>query len=208
MSLFLLGLTGSIGTGKSTTAKMLGRLKLPIFDADHVVHQLLEKDESVIQAIADIFPDCIKQGHVCRATLGSRVAHSKEDLRALEDIIHPRVQGACRTFISECRNNGTPLAVLEIPLLYEKGYDLLCDKVIVTVCQPELQRQRVMARPGMTQDKFDMICANQINSPQKAARADFVLVTDDGELATFRGLRHILTQIRSFDESPHAQHCS
>lgn len=208
MSLFLLGLTGSIGTGKSTTAQMMRDLNLPVFDADQEVHRLLSDDTDVVTAISKAFPECVQGGRVNRQTLGARVARTSDDLRLLEKVIHPRIQEACRTFIATCRSNGVSFAVLEIPLLYEKGYELLCDKVIVTVCQEALQKERVMARPGMTQEKYDMIAANQINGAQKAARADYVLITDNGELETLQGLRQILSDIGFLEEGSHAQHCS
>jgi dephospho-CoA kinase len=192
---YLLGLTGSIGTGKSTTARMLGRLKIPVHDADAEVHQLLEHDKDVLTIVGMLFPECLEHGKLNRMRLGLRVFHDRLALSQLEEILHPRVRHLCEVFITKHAKLGTPLAVLDIPLLFEAGYAPLCDKIIVTTCEPTLQRERVLSRPGMVLEKFQKIIENQMPAAEKEKRADFLVNTTHGRLDTFRQLRHILDHV-------------
>jgi dephospho-CoA kinase len=195
MKPYFLGLTGSIATGKSTTARMLRRLHIPVFDADEEVHRLLSHDEAVFELVKNLFLETIVEGRIERAKLGSLVFQDEKALAGLEEILHPRVKSACQRFMAEQTKKHTPLAVLDIPLLFEKGYEALCDKVMVTTCRGELQQERVMARPGMTLEKFKKITDRQLSLEEKTARADFILTTNTHRLETFRQLRDILDQV-------------
>lgn len=195
MKPYFLGLTGSIGTGKSTTARMLRRVHIPVYDADEEVHRLLNQDEAVFTLVKNLFPETIVEGRIERSKLGARVFQDKKALADLEEILHPCVKSAARRFMTEQAKKNTPLAVLDIPLLFEKGYEPLCDKVMVTTCRPELQQERVMARPDMTLEKFKKITDHQLSLEEKTARADFILTTNTHRLETFRQLREILDQV-------------
>ena len=195
MTSYFLGLTGSIGTGKSTTARMLRHLKIPVYDADKEVHRLLSEDKEVFICLKDLFPETIIDGHIDRKKLGAHVFHNKTALCQLEEILHPRVKNATLEFMQDHTQKGTLLAVLDIPLLFEKGYEPLCHKIIVTTCRPELQQERVMARPSMTLEKFKKITQHQLSLEEKNARADFILTTNTHRLETFRQLREILDQV-------------
>lgn len=195
MTSYFLGLTGSIGTGKSTTARMLSRLQIPVYDSDKEVHRLLNQDKEVFRLIQEQFPEAIVDERIDRSKLGACVFDDKTALCQLEKILHPRVKNSILSFIQDQTQKKTPLAVLDIPLLFEKGYAPLCHKIIVTTCRPELQQERVMARPGMTLEKFKKITQSQLSLEEKNARADFILTTNTHRLETFRQLREILDQV-------------
>lgn len=196
MTPYTIGLTGSIGTGKTTTARMFRRLGIPVHESDQEVHDLLENDKDVIQSIEQIFPFCVKEGVIDRLSLGLVVFDEPEALRKLEDILHPKVRERHKIFIEEHCHQKTPVVVLDIPLLFEAGYEGMCDSVIVTTCAPSIQRNRVLKRPGMILEKFKKILENQFSSVEKQQRGDYVLETGYGRLDTFRRLRPILEKMR------------
>ena len=172
---FILGLTGSIGMGKSAVAAMFDELGVPVFDADATVHALQGPNGALLGAIERAFPGATGPEGVDRAKLGAAVFGDPEKLRLLESIVHPEVGAMRQAFLAE--NAATPLIVFDIPLLYEKTGPQGLDAVVVVSAPAEVQRQRVLARSGMTPEKFERILALQVLDAQKRARADFVIDT-------------------------------
>jgi dephospho-CoA kinase len=171
----ILGLTGSIGMGKSTVATMLRELGVPVFDADAAVHVLQGPDGALLPAIEAAFPDTTGPEGVDRPRLGTLVFGNPEQLARLEGIVHPAVAKMRRDFLRD--NADRPVVVFDIPLLFEKGGDRGLDAVVVVSASAEDQRARVLVRPGMTEEKFAQILALQVPDAEKRARADFVIDT-------------------------------
>lgn len=176
--MIILGLTGSIGTGKSTTAGMFRELGVPVHDSDATVHALYGGE--AVGPVGEAFPAAISDGVVDRKALAAELAARPDGFSRLEAIIHPLVRRKEAEFLLKQRTAGARLVVLDIPLLFETGADERVDKVLVVTCEPETQRQRVLARPGMTEEKFAMLMARQMPDVQKRQRADFVVKTDNG----------------------------
>ncbi len=175
----VLGLTGSIGMGKSATAAMFSALKVPVHDSDAAVHALYGPGGAAARAIGEAFPGTLTpEGGVDRPALRAAVLGDAENLARLEAIVHPLVREESCAFLT--RNAGAPLVVLDIPLLFETGAEARCDAVLVVTAPPELQRARVLARPGMTEAALDAILAKQMPDAEKRARADFVIDTSRG----------------------------
>lgn len=173
--MIVLGLTGSIGMGKSTAGEMFSDRDIPVISADEIVHQLYSGEAAPL--IEAAFPGTVESGVVNRAELSRAVMNNAAAFRKLEAIIHPLVETKRKEFVENQRRKGVALVVLDIPLLYEGGGEMAVDKVVVVSCDPEQQRERVLRRPGMTQDKFDAILARQVPDEEKRARADFVIDT-------------------------------
>jgi dephospho-CoA kinase len=171
----LVGLTGSIGMGKSTAARMLNQMGVPVFDADAEVHRLQGPGGALIPAIEAAFPGTTGPDGVDRAALGAQVFGNDVALARLERLVHPAVAEAQAEFMAD--NRHAPLVVLDIPLLFEKSGWSLVDRIIVVSASPEEQRRRVLARPGMTAGKFEEILARQTPDAEKRARADFIIDT-------------------------------
>jgi dephospho-CoA kinase len=171
----IVGLTGSIGMGKSTVAAMLRDLGVPVFDADAEVHRLQAPGGAMLPQIEAAFPGTTGPDGLDRARLGALVFNDAEALARLERIVHPAVGAAQAAFMAA--NAGAPIIVLDIPLLFEKGGFSAVDRILVVSAPPEEQRRRVLARPGMTSDKFEAILARQTPDEQKRARADHVIDT-------------------------------
>lgn len=186
----VLGLTGSIGMGKSTVAKMFAAEGVPVFDADAAVHRLQGPDGALVDEIEVHFPGTTGPEGVNRSALAERVLGEPEKLRRLEALVHPAVAQARRDFLAA--NRAAPLVVLDIPLLFEAGGAKEVDKVVVVSAAPEVQRARTLARPGMTPEKFDRILARQLPDAEKRARADFVVPTDVSPDETRASVRRIL----------------
>jgi dephospho-CoA kinase len=176
--MIVLGLTGSIGMGKSVTAEMFREMGVPVHDSDAVVHELYEGE--AIAAIADKFPQAVLDGVVDRQALGKLVIGEPQAMRELEEIVHPLVAEKRREFLDNAKKQDCPLVVLDIPLLFETGSENLCDKILAVTAPAEVQRERVLSRPGMTVDKFDWILASQIADAIKTEKADYVLDTSLG----------------------------
>lgn len=172
----LLGLTGSIGMGKSTVAAMFADAGVPVFDADAAVHRLQGAGGALLPAIAARFPGTVGPDGVDRAALGAAVLGDDAGLRDLEAIVHPAVRAARAAFI--LRHSAAPMMVFDVPLLFETGGDRDMDRVAVVSAAPDVQRARVLARPGMTPARFDAILARQLPDADKRARADWVIPTD------------------------------
>jgi dephospho-CoA kinase len=175
---FVLGLTGSIGMGKSTTAAMFRAHDIPVHDADQAVHRLYRG--AAVPLIEKAFPGTTQGGAVDRAKLGAVVLKDPERLARLEAIVHPLVRADREAFVAEARRKGEPLVLLDIPLLYETGAERDCDAVVVVSAPADVQRARVLARPGMTPERFEMIHVKQLPDPEKRRRADFVVDTGSG----------------------------
>ncbi len=175
---FILGLTGSIGMGKSATAAMFRARGVPVHDADATVHRLYAGP--AVAAVEAAFPGVTVKGAVDRARLGRQVFGNAEAMRTLEAIVHPLVHAAEQDFLAAARNKGAPLAVLDIPLLYETGGERRCRAVAVVSAPARIQRERVMARPGMDEERFAVILARQIPDVEKRRRAHFIIDSSRG----------------------------
>jgi dephospho-CoA kinase len=176
--MLVLGLTGSVAMGKSATARFFAEEGVPVHDADAVVHRLYEGD--AVPVIEAAFPGTTADGKVDRVKLGSRVMGDLAALRQLEAIVHPMVQDAEQRFLAEAEAKGAPVAVLDIPLLFETGGDQRVDAVVVATAPPEVQRARVLERPGMTEQRLGAMLARQMPDSEKRLRADFVVDTSRG----------------------------
>ncbi|MEX3010832.1 dephospho-CoA kinase [Hoeflea sp. TYP-13] len=173
--MIVLGLTGSIGMGKSTASEMFSDRDVPIISADEIVHRLYSGEAAPL--IEEAFPGTVEDGVVDRTKLSAAVLNNEEAFKRLEAIVHPLVEKQREQFVEDQRQAGKPLVVLDIPLLFEGGGEKAVDKVIVVSCGAEQQRERVLRRPGMTEEKFEAILSRQVPDAQKRARADFVIDT-------------------------------
>jgi dephospho-CoA kinase len=185
-----LGLTGSIGMGKSTVAKMFADEGVPVFDADAAVHRLQGPAGALVETIEAHFPGTTGPGGVNRGALAERVLGEPEALRRLEAQVHPAVALEREAFLAA--NAASPLVVLDIPLLFEVGGSEHVDRIVVVSAPAEVQRERVLSRPGMTEEKFEHILARQLPDAEKRARADFVIATGGSKDETRRAVRRIL----------------
>lgn len=195
--MIVLGLTGSIGTGKSTTAGMFHDLGVPVHDADATVHDLYRKE--AVAPVAEKFPEALRDGVIDRKALSAVLAQSPERFGELETIIHPLVRARETAFLDAQRRNGAPLVLLDIPLLYETGGEARVDKVVVVTCDPDMQRQRVLARPGMTEEKFSLILSRQMPDAEKRRRADFLIDTGKGLEAAREQVEEIISKLTERD---------
>jgi len=191
--MFVLGLTGSLGMGKSTTAAMFAEEGVPVHDADAAVHELYEGE--AVKAIEAAFPGTTAGGKVDRDKLGQRVLGDAAAMKKLEQIVHPLVRQAEQRFLADAERSGAAVAVLDIPLLFETGAQTRCDAVAVVSAPAELQRARAFERPGMTESKFQAILAKQMPDADKRARADFVVDTGQGFEHARAQVRDILKQV-------------
>jgi len=185
-----LGLTGSIGMGKSTVAAMFADEGVPVFDADAVVHRLQGPGGTLIAAIEARFPGATGADGVNRAALAEAALYDSAAMKALEAIVHPAVRAERDAFLGE--HAAVPLVVLDIPLLFETGGERAVDKIAVVSAASDIQRPRTLARPGMTAAKFDAILARQTPDPEKRAGADFVIPTDVSHDETRRHVRRVI----------------
>jgi len=175
--MIVLGLTGSIGMGKSTIARMFAEEGAPSFDSDAAVHALYAPGGAAVAPVEDAFPGVTQDGGIDRALLSARVVGDADAIKRLEDIVHPLVRGAQADFLQSNRDAGTEVVVLDIPLLFESGKSDLFDKIVVVSAPADVQRARVLARPGMTPEKFEALSARQVPDAEKRARADFIIET-------------------------------
>jgi dephospho-CoA kinase len=194
-----LGLTGSIGMGKSTVAKMFADEGVPVFDADAVVHRLQGPEGELVAEIESRFPGTTGPEGVNRGALAERVLGEREALQNLEALIHPAVARERERFLAEHRDE--PLVVLDIPLLFEKGGWDKVDRIAVVSAPAEVQRERVLARPGMTAEKFEKILGHQVPDSDKRARADFVIETGGSFETTRAAVRSIIAGLAGAADS-------
>ncbi|CDX35514.1 Dephospho-CoA kinase [Mesorhizobium sp. SOD10] len=191
--MIVLGLTGSIGMGKSATAKMFAEAGVPVHDSDETVHRLYSGKAAPL--VEGAFPGTTEAGVVDRVKLAGRVLADPAALKKLEAIIHPLVRADADAFLARHRAAGAPLAVLDIPLLFETGGRNRVDKVVVVTASPEIQRQRVLARPGMSEEKFASILAKQVPDAEKRRRADFIIDTGNGFDAARKAVGAIVAEL-------------
>jgi dephospho-CoA kinase len=191
--MIILGLTGSIGMGKTTTARMFEEAGVPVHDSDATVHRLFAGE--AVPLVEAAFPGVTSDGKVDRARLGEAVLGDEKALKRLEAIIHPLVRRDADAFVERHRRAGTPLIVLDIPLLFETGGRGRVDKVLVVTADPEVQRARVMARPGMTEEKFAALLARQTPDAEKRRQADYVIDTGKGITAAREAVGRIVKEL-------------
>ncbi|WP_439552957.1 dephospho-CoA kinase [Falsiroseomonas sp.] len=192
----VLGLTGSIGMGKSTAARTFRQLRVPVFDADATVHRLQGRGGAAVRPIEAAFPGTAKDGSVDREALRNRVLGDLAALKVLERIVHPLVRQAERAFLAACRRRGEALAVLDVPLLFETKGEGRVDLVLVVSAPAAVQRARVLARGGMTEDRLRAILARQMPDAEKRRRADHVVRTGLSRHAAQRQIRAIVRRLR------------
>ena len=190
--MIILGLTGSIGMGKSTTAKLFAEAGVPVYDADATVHRLYEGEAA--PAIEAAFPGTTVDGKVDRTRLSARVVHDPAAMKQLEQIVHPMLGASRQKFLADAEQSGAPVAVVDVPLLFETGGEKRVDAVIVVTTTPELQRERILARDNMTAEKLDAILARQLPDAEKRKRADFVVDTSHGIDPVRARIRDILVE--------------
>ncbi|WP_306002704.1 dephospho-CoA kinase [Brevundimonas sp. C43] len=178
--MILLGLTGSIGMGKSTTTAMFADLGAVVWNADDAVHRLYAPSGAAVGPVGEAFPGVVVDGAVDRTRLAEALGKDDTAFRRLEAIVHPLVAQGRAADLEAARTAGVKLAVLDIPLLFETGGDRAVDAVVVVTADPAIQAERVLARPGMTRERFDAILARQMPDAEKRARADFVIDTGRG----------------------------
>lgn len=201
--MIVVGLTGSIGMGKSTAAALLRRMRIPLFDADGVVHRLLAPRGAAVARVEDAFPDVrTDEGGIDRRRLGQRVFGDPTALARLERIIHPMVAAREKQFLAHARARHERLVVLDVPLLFESRGAARCDYVVVVSAPAMVQRQRVMRRPGMTEARFAAILEQQMPDTEKRRRADFVVPTGLDRKSSLRRLCAIVRLLRGGNPLP------
>lgn len=193
--MIVIGLTGSIGMGKSTTASFFVERGIPVNDSDRVVHDLYRTE--AVPPMTAAFPEAIKDGVVDRQILSATLAKNPAKFKELEAIIHPLVRESERLFLEQQQKAGADIVVLDIPLLFETGAQDRVDVIVVASCAPEIQRARVLDRPGMTPEKFEMILSRQVPDSEKRARADYVVDTGLGFEEARRQVDEIIARLRA-----------
>jgi dephospho-CoA kinase len=190
--MIILGLTGSIGMGKSATAKLFAEAGVPVYDADATVHMIYEG--KAVPAIEAAFPGTTSGGKVDRGKLSAQVVHDPAAIRRLEQIVHPMLRSHHQEFLDDAERAGAPVVVMDVPLLFETGGEKRVDAVVVVTTPPEVQRQRILARGNMTAEKLDAILARQLPDAEKRQRADFVVDTSHGLDPVRARIRDILDE--------------
>ena len=190
--MIILGLTGSIGMGKSTTAKLFEEAGVPVYDADAAVHKIYEGEAA--PAIEAAFPGTTVDGKVDRNKLSAKVVHDPAAMKRLEQIVHPMLGASRQKFLHDAEQSGAPVAVVDVPLLFETGGEKRVDAVVVVTTTPEIQRQRILSRDNMTGEKLDAILARQLPDAEKRKRADFVVDTSGGLDPVRAQIRDIVDQ--------------
>lgn len=193
--MIILGLTGSIGMGKSTTAQMFRDRGIPVYDADAAVHDLYAKNGAAVEPLSQLVDDAVIDGAVDRDALRDAVFKDESLLPKIEAAVHPLLTQSRKAFFSE--NRKAPIVLLDIPLLFETGGDRNVHKIVVVTAPPEVQRERVLARPDMSEERFLAILAKQLPDVEKRKRADFVINTDEGLDAAGTAVDVILEVLRA-----------
>jgi dephospho-CoA kinase len=192
-AMIILGLTGSIGMGKSTTAKLFEEAGVPVYDADASVHRLYEGEAA--PAIEAAFPGTTVDGKVDRNRLSAKVVHDAAAMKQLEQIVHPMLGASRQKFFDDAERSGAPVVVVDVPLLFETGGEKRVDAVVVVTTTPEIQRERILARDNMTGEKLDAILARQLPDAEKRKRADFVVDTSHGLDPVRAQIKDILAEV-------------
>ena len=190
--MMILGLTGSIGMGKSTTAKLFAEAGVPVYDADATVHRIYQGE--AVPAIEAAFPGTTSDGKVDRAKLSAKVVHDPAAMQRLEQIVHPMLRSYHQKFLDDAEQAGAPVAVMDVPLLFETGGEKRVDAVVVVTTAPEVQRERILARGSMTAETLEAILARQLPDAEKRRRADFVVDTSHGLDPVRSRIRDILAE--------------
>jgi dephospho-CoA kinase len=196
--MFVLGLTGSIGMGKSTTALLFAEMGVPVYDADATVHRLYERE--AVAAIEQAFPGTTGVNGVDREKLSVHVVGNAPAMKRLEAVVHPMLRAHERDFLAKAEAAGAPVAVLDIPLLFETKGETRVDAVLVVSAPEDVQRARILSRPSMTAAKLETILARQMSDADKRARADFVVDTSKGLDAAREQIRHVLTKVATMPQ--------
>jgi dephospho-CoA kinase len=191
--MLILGLTGSIGMGKSTTAKLFAEAGVPVYDADAAVHKIYEGEAA--PAIEAAFPGTTADGKVDRVKLSAKVVHDSAAMRQLEQIVHPMLGASRQKFLDDAERSGAAVALVDVPLLFETGGEKRVDAVVVVTTTQEIQRDRILARDNMTGEKLDAILARQLPDAEKRRRADFVVDTSHGLDPVRARIRDILAEV-------------
>lgn len=191
--MLILGLTGSIGMGKSTTAKLFAEAGVPVYDADAAVHKIYEGEAA--PAVEAAFPGTTVDGKVDRNRLSARVLNDPAAIKQLEQIVHPMLGASRKQFLEDAERSGAPVAVVDVPLLFETGGEKRVDAVVVVTTTPEAQRERILARDNMTSEKLDAILVRQLPDAEKRKRADFVVDTSHGLDPVRAAIRDILAKV-------------
>ena len=199
LGMIIVGLTGSIGMGKSTAVRFIRREGVPVYDADAAVHEIYRQGGAAVEPIRAAFPGAIVDGAVDRVKLSKLVLNDLGAIRTLEGIVHPLVRQVQERFLHAMARRRMPMVVMDIPLLFETGGDDRVDAIIVVSAPAALQRQRVLARPGMTEEKFEQILARQTPDREKRRQADVVIPTQTGFVETGRRLRRALEYLRQVE---------
>lgn len=193
--MIIVGLTGSIGMGKSTTAAMFREEGVPVYDADAAVHALYAQDGKGVEPIRRLVPGAVKTDTVDRDVLRKAVFENETLLKKIEEVIHPLLAESRQDFLKE--NKEVPIVLLDIPLLFETGGDANVDKIVVVTASPEVQRERVLARHDMDEDRFLAILAKQVPDEEKRQRADFIVNTENGLDNARRQVAEILSMLKT-----------
>jgi dephospho-CoA kinase len=192
----IIGLTGSIGMGKSETARMFARLGIPVYDSDAAVHRLYEPGGGAVDPIEKAFPGTVRDGRVDRAALSRRLAGDEPAFRTLERIVHPLVAADQREFLERAGREGADMVVQDVPLLFETGGHARMDAVVVVSAPADVQRRRVLARPDMTEEKLAQILSRQMPDEEKRARAHYIVETGKGLDHAFEQVKRIVAELR------------
>jgi dephospho-CoA kinase len=194
-STIILGLTGSIGMGKTTTAKMFAKYGIPVWEADTSVHKLYSKEDEAVELFKEKFPSSIVNNEVSRAELKKLINDDERNLKTIETLIHPLVSNDRKRFVKAAEKKNIPLIVLDIPLLFEKGHEKSVDYIVVVSVTKETQRKRVLKRNTMTPEMVEKILKIQMSDAEKRQKADFVIITDTLEQAEIKVLE-IITKLK------------
>ena len=193
----IIGLTGSIGMGKTTTAKMFQELGCPVFDSDAAVHNLYKSGGRAVPLLKAVFPDVIKKGAVDRALLGAHMRKDPLNLQVLESFIHPMIADDRQAFLNKAQENKNSIVVFDVPLLFETGGDKNVDIVVVVTAPAEVQKKRVLSRAGMSEDLFESLLKRQMPDADKRRRADYLIYTDKGLDFAREQVQKIVSRITS-----------
>ena len=196
-----IGITGSIGMGKSETAALFGEWGIPVYDADAAVHALYQKGGAAVEPLGEVFPDAVREGAVDRAALSRIALGDKEKMRLLEKIVHPLLKAARARFIAEAERKEVRAILFDIPLLFETGGESGLDVVIVASAPLEIQKARVLERAGMTEEKFSALLARQMSDMEKRKKADYIVRTDKGIPDARAQVKTILRKLNLLQEN-------
>ncbi|TNE33416.1 MAG: dephospho-CoA kinase [Alphaproteobacteria bacterium] len=194
--MLLVGLTGSIGMGKSTVAEMFRKLGIPVYDADAEIHKLYAKGGAGVEPIREAFPEAVTDDAVDRAALSKLVVGNQAEIKRLESVIHPLLSEGRQAFFDRSAAEGHLLVVLDIPLIFETGGEDRVHKIAVVSAPAHVQKERVLARPGMTEEKFNAILDHQVDDAIKRERADFVIDTHCTEEETFEQVKELVSRLK------------